>query len=311
MPLPARTLVARGLPGDLLAQALDSVLACADPQRLFSSPAFSPDPAHAPFGREVANRSLSPKDASEALEETKRAFANSFPRAWNEWVVNDNRLVFSRTAILTAAIAAEAYANFYLAAHLTEVDVDALDRLPIVDKLVTGVRLAAGKELFVRGRAPLQDLAVMFKARNALVHPKPRRVSADTASLIEPFTAARSVVAVSEVALALAMTCGRDADAFLAYTPLVVLEHRSYLLELGRRAASEVPQMGGPPPLALTDAQAHPPLRLREYLERTGWQPVTEEERGLAYGWPEDYGVDESYDDEDFDEDQQVGPQTA
>ena len=78
----------------------------------------------------------------------------------------DGRLRFLRGTVLYAALAIEAFANELLPAR----DFDAVDRLEVPDKLLIGTRLASGQSRLSRGAQPLQDVAVVVKTRNRLVH---------------------------------------------------------------------------------------------------------------------------------------------
>ena len=84
----------------------------------------------------------------------------------------NRRLRFLRSAVLFSAIAAEAYVNEFIAATLTAADAAAVDRLATVDKLLLAPRLAGLTSPFERGREPIQSLTRLFRARNALAHPR-------------------------------------------------------------------------------------------------------------------------------------------
>jgi hypothetical protein len=90
----------------------------------------------------------------------------------------NRRLRFLRASVLFAAIAAEAYANEFVAATLTSADAGAIDRLSTVDKLLLAPRLAGLASPFDRGREPIQGLTRLFRARNTLVHPRPGQTGA-------------------------------------------------------------------------------------------------------------------------------------
>lgn len=86
----------------------------------------------------------------------------------------DRRLRFLRGTVLFAALAIEAFANELLAELLPPRDFDAVDRLEVPDKLLIGTRLATGQSPLSRGAQPLQDVAIVVKTRNRLVHAKPQ-----------------------------------------------------------------------------------------------------------------------------------------
>jgi hypothetical protein len=90
----------------------------------------------------------------------------------------NRRLRFLRSAVLFSAIAAEAYANEFIAATLSSAEAEAADRLATVDKLLLAPRLAGLESPFERGAEPIQSLARLFRARNALVHPRPGQTGA-------------------------------------------------------------------------------------------------------------------------------------
>jgi hypothetical protein len=108
------------------------------------------------------------------LHGEERLSQDAFKHATIRLLAPANRLGYSRAAILFAAIAAEAYANAFIATpgRFTASDVQALDRMSTVDKLVLTPRLV-GYDVFDRGKEPITSLAQLFDLRNALVHPKP------------------------------------------------------------------------------------------------------------------------------------------
>jgi len=131
----------RGLAGAYLQQAVDALSAAGDPDRLY------------------------PRWAREKpTAEPARAFATV--------EASNQRRTHARTAVMFAALAAEAYVNEFLATMLNGGDFRAMDRLPTVEKYVVGCRLAPGEALFDRGREPVQTIASLFKLRDKLVHPK-------------------------------------------------------------------------------------------------------------------------------------------
>lgn len=84
----------------------------------------------------------------------------------------NRRLRFLRSSVLFCAFAVEGYANCYLAEHLTPADLEVLDKLSTIDKLLTAPRVAGIDPPLEHGREPVQTLQRLFKARNGLVHPR-------------------------------------------------------------------------------------------------------------------------------------------
>lgn len=101
----------------------------------------------------------------DSIFEASQAIMNAYNR----------RLHFLRSTVLFAALAAEAFANELLDELLSRADFDALDKLPTPDKLLIGTQLVcAGTSPLKRGAQPLQDLTLLFKTRNRLVHARPQ-----------------------------------------------------------------------------------------------------------------------------------------
>ena len=112
--------------------------------------------------------------------------------------------------MLFSAIAAEAYANEFIAATLSTADAEAADRLVTVDKLLLAPRLAGLHTPFERGAEPIQSLSRLFRARNALVHPRPGQTGAyvhvvtdDDRRTFGPSAAATFIEATSHAAVLL------------------------------------------------------------------------------------------------------------
>jgi hypothetical protein len=85
------------------------------------------------------------------------------------------RLRHLRATVLFAALAAEGFANEFLASHLSGRALAAADRLPTTDKLIMGPTLAGLEPPIAYGREPGQSLTALFRARNDLVHPLVRK----------------------------------------------------------------------------------------------------------------------------------------
>jgi len=119
----------------------------------------------------------------------------------------NRRLHFLRSTVLFAALSAEAFANELLDELLSSADFEALDKLPTPDKLLVGTQLAAaGKSPLERGAQPLQDLTLLCKTRNRLVHARPqggiaawdRDVEEADETAIGPKAALTAILSVSE-----------------------------------------------------------------------------------------------------------------
>jgi hypothetical protein len=110
---------------------------------------------------------------------------------------------FARNCILFSALAAEAYVNAFLDSRVTGSDLDALDRLPTVEKYVIGVTYAESGVVFDKGAEPIQTLKRLFSTRDALVHPKPGRKA-----VVTPEVAAKFLVAAATAAQRLIKRAG-------------------------------------------------------------------------------------------------------
>jgi hypothetical protein len=105
----------------------------------------------------------------------------------------------TRSAVLFAMLAAEAYANQYLQTHLTGEEFKAADRMATFEKFILGPRLVRGNELLERGREPAQTLKKLLSQRSALVHPKLAPPGRDGPEYT-PLEAAEFIVATAESA---------------------------------------------------------------------------------------------------------------
>ena len=98
------------------------------------------------------------------------------------------------------------FANELLSELLPARDFGAVDRLEVPDKLLIGTRLATGQSPLSRCAQPLQDVAIVVKTRNRLVHAKPqngiaawiRDVTAADEAAVGPDAALKALVRVSE-----------------------------------------------------------------------------------------------------------------
>lgn len=114
------------------------------------------------------------------------------------------RIEFARTSILFSAFAAEAYVNAFLADRLGD-GLAEVERNSTIDKYVKHVASLEPQLRFTKGEQPGQGLALLFKARNALVHPK-EGVAIEPE--ITPRLAADSIVAVARAAWDLTAALG-------------------------------------------------------------------------------------------------------
>jgi hypothetical protein len=172
----------------------------------------------------------------------------------------NRRLHFLRSTVLFAALAAEAFANELLNELLPAADAEALDRLPTPEKLAMGTHVATGESPLKRGAQPMQDLVLLFKTRNRLVHPRPqggiaawaRDVEASDELVIGPKAALSAIVAVAE-AVALCTELRRH-PILHGGTAKTILRHRHILdrhSELGGPKILDIPKRTEPssPPL--------------------------------------------------------------
>lgn len=190
--------------------------------------------------------------SSDALYGDVRHSAEVVAHALSQLLAPNKRLEFSRTAVLFAAIAAEAYINAFIfePGRFARPDREALDRLPTIDKFVLAPRLA-GITPMRRGREPITTLKTLFDLRNALVHPKPELMERGSVISEEPHgfdrfnpeAAAQVIVAVSDAALKLALATKAQAD----FTALLFWDGRHKLRAYGRRARTQLPSVTDKP----------------------------------------------------------------
>lgn len=133
-----------------------------------------------------------------AAEKRGRQLGKELPEEFATRAGVRSQTRFARNCILFSALAAEAYVNAFLGGRVTGSDLEALDRLPTVEKYVIGLTYAEGEVVFDRGAEPIQTLKRLFSARDALVHPKPGRKAVAT-----PAAAAEFLVAAATAAQAL------------------------------------------------------------------------------------------------------------
>ena len=159
-----------------------------------------------------------------------------------------------------SAVAIEAFANELLDELLTPADFEALDRLEVPAKLLIGTRLAAGESPLARSAQPLQDVALLVKTRNRLVHPKPKNgiaawiqdIETTDEEAVGPKAALTAVVRVAEtMEICTKLRSHPHMHAGVAKT---VVRHRQLLVahsQLGGPKIMDVPDSGaeGVPPL--------------------------------------------------------------
>jgi hypothetical protein len=173
------------------------------------------------------------------------------------------RTEFARTSILFSAFAAEAYVNAYLAEQLAG-DFGEVERCSTIEKYLEHVPRTSTELRFTRGAQPGQGLALLFRARNALVHPK-KGVPVNPP--ITPQLAASSIIAVASAGERLTSALGSpDLQA------LAIVRHVGLFTSWARRSASSLPELMDDRPEDLlklaVNAELGPPLnrRMREHL---------------------------------------------
>lgn len=173
----------------------------------------------------------------------------------------NRRLSFLRSAVLFAALSAEAYANEFLEAALPAPDAQALDRLVTPEKLLIGSRLVGVEPPLDRGRLPLQRLFALFEVRNALVHPRrsgaksisaySHNVTEQDKELVGPKSATSYIVAVAELTVLLEPY--RPGRSVIGEAAMIV-EHRAVLdahLKVLGDEILVVPEPDAPAPVPL------------------------------------------------------------
>ncbi len=189
-----------------------------------------------------------------------------------------NRVQSCWTAVIFAALAAEAYVNEFLASKLdAKKDRDGLDRLSTVDKYVLGTRVAYPEEtLFRRDDEVIPTLAELFGLRNKLVHPKPGFAPSkllappgEFEGLVEPPKVAHYIVMVAGAAVLLMRRAYPDRP--LDVPADMIWFGRTVILEYGKRA-TKLPALGAASPAPLFK-QAVDRLRKNAAERRTSAGP--------------------------------------
>lgn len=117
-------------------------------------------------------------------------------------------VAFCRTAVLFAALAAEAYVNEFLAVHMDDAEFVRCERKPTIEKYKKWTKRAYGEIVFVADREPIPDIAELFRVRDRLVHPKP---SFGDSSVLEPSDEFRRLFAPPKAAHFIVMVGGAAA----------------------------------------------------------------------------------------------------
>jgi hypothetical protein len=144
----------------------------------------------------------------------------------------DLRLQHLRATVLFTALAAEGYANEFLAAFLSGQALKGADRLPTVDKFVLGPGLAGLKSPIDYESEPGQSLVALFKARNKLVHTSLEpgvyaiELDGDDTRPYEPRWAARYLI---QVARAVVLLHSQREDRPILFPANRIWEQRSIL----------------------------------------------------------------------------------
>jgi hypothetical protein len=148
------------------------------------------------------------------------------------------RLASARSAVLFAALAVEAAANYYIARAVPPVEGEAIDRMPTVQKLLVAPRLATGTALFEPAKAPLGETRRLFKTRDRIVHPKVGGKSVVRLGDpdFDPSTVAGMVIAAAEVLVTLYGAVDQQAGI----APAVVAKGKAFRA-FGKRWSEPVP----------------------------------------------------------------------
>lgn len=166
-------------------------------------------------------------------------------------IATGKRVGYSRTGVLFAALAAEAFINEFLDEQLSRTDCKAVDRLPTLEKYILGPRLALGAALFDRGAEPAGAIKELFSLRDKVVHSKPREVPPRGSvfdnpvdfETYNPNVAARFIVAVADAAIELAQ---HSAQPLQNTTALMIAWGPKVILDYGSKATHSLPGIRAP-----------------------------------------------------------------
>jgi hypothetical protein len=151
----------------------------------------------------------------------------------------------TRSAVLFALLAAEAFANQYLQTHLSGKEFEAADKLPTLDKFLLGPRLVSGESLLDRSGEPAGTLKKLCDQRSALVHPKLAKPGGGRdGPVYTPEEAARYIVAVADAA---GWLLANSKPAQFDMTVVAVDQEREYFLDFGRQATEQLPEITDDP----------------------------------------------------------------
>lgn len=197
------TFYERNLADDLIGQALDSFLE---------------------IGAQYANPprpKITPSEDLTMYDLAMAAFANRN-------TMLSFRLSCARNAVLFAAIAVEAAANYYAAARLIAADRQLVDELPTPKKLLLMPRLAGRGDLFVHDREPLGLVRALFGLRNRIVHPKVGKRSVAQLNS-EDFTPANVCGQLIGAAHAITILAGDLEDGEIRGISFFIVKHQTEL----------------------------------------------------------------------------------
>lgn len=151
----------------------------------------------------------------------------------------------TRSAVLFALLAAEAFANQYLQTHLSGAEFDAADKLPTLDKFLLGPRLVSGTSLLDRRGEPAGTLKKLCQQRSLLVHPKLAKPGgAHDGPIYTPEDAAHYIVAVADAAAWLLANSNPPQHDL---TIMAVDQERDFFLQFGKQATERLPDITDAP----------------------------------------------------------------
>lgn len=165
-------------------------------------------------------------------------------RSLGKRIARARRREATRSAVLFAMLAAEAYANQYLQIHLSGEEFAAADRLPTFEKFILGPKLVRGEILLERGQEPAQTLRKLLNQRSVLVHPKLAAPGSDGPEYT-PLEAAEFIIAVADAAGWL--LANSDPRPHIGMSLVAVDQERKFFLDFAKKATERLPEMTDPP----------------------------------------------------------------